>query len=115
MLVLLLPLFFGISLLDYYGNEDSPPAADLLAFALSLSYSAVLIAVWATTVGKRAFSMYVVRPDGRKVGLGRAYGRELAKFVSAITLGIGFLMIAFREDKRGLHDLIADTVVVNRA
>ena len=25
---------------------------------------------------------------------------------------IGFLMIAFRKDKRGLYDLICDTVVV---
>ena len=34
--------------------------------------------------------------------------------VSGMILGIGFLLIAFRADKRGLHDLLAGTVVVRR-
>ena len=32
--------------------------------------------------------------------------------VSTLTFGIGHSMIIFRQDKRGLHDLFADTVVV---
>ena len=31
---------------------------------------------------------------------------------SAIIFGIGFLMVAFTERKRGLHDMIAGTLVV---
>jgi len=29
-----------------------------------------------------------------------------------LTLGIGYLMVAFREDKRALHDLIVGTRVI---
>ena len=99
---------------DYFTDRDTSGTGDLISLILNALYAPLLIAIWATTVGKRAFSMYVVRPDGSRVGFGRAFGRELAKALSAALLLIGFLMIAVREDKRGLHDLIADTVVVMR-
>jgi thiol-disulfide isomerase/thioredoxin/uncharacterized RDD family membrane protein YckC len=35
----------------------------------------------------------------------------IGKFASALTLGIGYIMAGFREDKRALHDLIAGTQV----
>jgi uncharacterized RDD family membrane protein YckC len=38
----------------------------------------------------------------------------LAKFLSAMALGVGFLMVAFTDRKRGLHDMIAGTLVVRR-
>ena len=63
-------------------------------------------------MGKRLFRLYVVRTDGSRVGPGRALARHLASLLSMLILGIGFLMIAFRQDKRGLHDLICDTVVI---
>ncbi len=78
-------------------------------------YYTVLIAIWATTAGKRIFGLRVVRTDGSKVGIGRAFVRYIAYYLSAIVLLIGFIMIAFREDKRGLHDLICDTVVIKRS
>ncbi len=34
--------------------------------------------------------------------------------LSALILLIGYIMIGVRRDKRGLHDLMADTVVVKR-
>ena len=87
---------------------------DGLNSLLALVYDTVLIAIWATTVGKRLFRLYVVRTDGSRVGPGRALARHLASLLSMLILGIGFLMIAFRQDKRGLHDLICDTVVIRR-
>ena len=41
--------------------------------------------------------------------------RELGKYVSLITLGIGFVIIGFTKKKQGLHDLLADTVVIDRS
>jgi uncharacterized RDD family membrane protein YckC len=64
------------------------------------------------TPGKMIFSMKVVRPDGRPLSLGRAFGRYFAKLVSTLTLCIGYLMVAFDGEKRGLHDMICDTRVV---
>ncbi len=87
---------------------------DGLNALLGLVYDTALITIWATTLGKRAFGLYVVRSDGSRVGPGRALARHLATILSLLILGIGFLMIAFRRDKRGLHDLICDTVVIQR-
>ncbi|WP_457749507.1 RDD family protein [Sulfurimonas sp.] len=42
----------------------------------------------------------------------QAITRSLAYIPSILSFGIGFLMIAFRKDKRGLHDLIAGTAVI---
>lgn len=58
------------------------------------------------------FRLRIVRADGASVGLGQAFGRYLATILSRLILYIGYLMIAFREDKRGLHDLIAETKVI---
>ena len=71
-----------------------------------------LVWIEVTSLGKRALGLHILRPDGSSAGLGRKFCRSLASTVSALTFGIGFLMIAFRRDRRGLHDLICDTVVV---
>ncbi|MEA1918610.1 MAG: RDD family protein, partial [Campylobacterota bacterium] len=40
--------------------------------------------------------------------------RYIGYIVSIIPLMIGFFMVAFRSDKRALHDLLAGTVVIYR-
>jgi len=42
----------------------------------------------------------------------QAITRSFGYIVSTLTLLIGFIMVAFRKDKRGLHDLLAGTVVI---
>lgn len=42
----------------------------------------------------------------------QAITRSIGYIVSTLALLIGFLMVAFRTDKRGLHDLLAGTVVI---
>ena len=66
------------------------------------------------TPGKLACRLRVTDEAGRRIGLGRAVGRNLGKFVSAFILGIGFLMVAWTRRKQGLHDLIASTLVLRR-
>jgi uncharacterized RDD family membrane protein YckC len=76
----------------------------------SFVYSVFFLAIWSTTPGKRILNIYVLDGQGRKrLGLIRAVVRTLATFLSAIILLIGYLMVAFRRDKRALHDLIAGT------
>ena len=41
-----------------------------------------------------------------------AVGRYFAKFLSSITLCIGFIIAAFESEKRSLHDHICGTRVV---
>ncbi|MCF6331227.1 MAG: RDD family protein [Sulfurimonas sp.] len=42
----------------------------------------------------------------------QAVTRSFGYFVSIFIFLIGFLMVAFRKDKRGLHDLLAGTAVI---
>ena len=87
---------------------------DNLFWLLTGVYNTVFIAVCAKTGGKHQFRLLVLRTDGSRIGSGRALARSLFTGLSALILGLGFLMIAVREDKRGLHDLICDTKVVRR-
>jgi len=64
------------------------------------------------TLGKLAFGLKVTGIGGNQISFGRATGRYFAKYISIMILCIGFIMIAFTEKKQGLHDLIADTLVV---
>lgn len=97
-----------------YTETNSWTRFDYIDLTIPLAYITLAVSVWATTIGKCIFGLYVVRADGTKVGFGRALARYLCYTISTLTLGIGFLMIAFRQDKRGLHDLICDTMVVRR-
>ena len=109
-----------------------------LPILVRLVYEPVLIAFWATTPGKRIFGLFVIRVDdlrfgleglgtrhgtptgieirgeGFRVGFGRALTRHLATYLSGLILCIGFLQVAFREDKLSLHDQICKTMVVKR-
>jgi len=74
----------------------------------------MLSSEWQATVGKRAMSIAVTGIDGNRISFARATGRHFAKWISVCTLGIGFIMVAFTAKKQALHDMIAETLVVNR-
>ncbi len=66
------------------------------------------------TPGKLALNIIVTDIDGERISFARATARHFGKILSAITLLIGYLLIAFTERKQGLHDMIAGTLVVIR-
>jgi uncharacterized RDD family membrane protein YckC len=66
------------------------------------------------TAGKQALGIVVTDEHGRRITFARATGRYFAKILSAITFGIGYLMIVFTGKKQGLHDKVARTLVVDR-
>lgn len=51
---------------------------------------------------------------GLPIGYGRAFLRLAACVVTALTLGLGFLLVPIRKDRKSLHDLLAGTIVVRR-
>ena len=66
-------------------------------------------------IGKWAAGLRILQQDGSEIGIGRALLRHFVGYpLSFITLGLGFLIIAFTSRGRGLHDLIAGTVVVRQ-
>jgi uncharacterized RDD family membrane protein YckC len=77
-------------------------------------YSIVPIFVWGQTPGKRLVKIRVINVNGSsKISLLDVIYREtLAKFLSGIIFYVGYLMAAFTDDKRALHDRLAGTRVV---
>jgi len=66
-------------------------------------------------VGKAILGLHVIdEQTGQPPALGKAFLRLVGYIVSSIILYIGFLMIAFQDDRKGLHDMIAGTRVVKR-
>jgi uncharacterized RDD family membrane protein YckC len=66
------------------------------------------------TVGKMALGLVVGDIDGGGLNFLRSLLRNLAKIISSIPLGIGFLLAAFTARKQALHDLITKAVVMRR-
>jgi len=85
------------------------------AFFLLLYSPLCISSRYRATIGKILFGIIVVYGNGRQCSFSRALIRELGKYVSLITLGIGFVIIGFTKKKQGLHDLLADTVVIDRS
>jgi uncharacterized RDD family membrane protein YckC len=54
----------------------------------------------------------VVTANGGLISVGRAFGRYFAQILSGLILGIGYIMAAFDEQKRALHDHICGTRVI---
>ncbi len=80
------------------------------------------------TPGKMIMGAKIVKTNGSPIGLGRAFLRYIGYFVYFIVLSLGtytiwvvpifilliaFSIIAFSREKRGLHDRIAGTCVVD--
>src|SRR5207237_3864453 len=83
-----------------------------MGFLLRLAYSTFLVGKYGATLGKMACGLRVVTPTGGKVSYGVACGRFFAEILSGLLLCIGYIMVAFDEEKRGLHDRICNTRVI---
>lgn len=66
------------------------------------------------TLGKMATGIKVTDRDGRRLSRTHALGRWCSHLLCYITLYIGYIMAGFTERKRGLHDMAAGTLVVDR-
>lgn len=84
-----------------------------IALIVQWLYEALLTSsAWQGTVGKHMLDLKVTDEQGNRISFERATGRYFAKIISGLTLGIGYLMVAFTERKQGLHDMIAGTLVM---
>src|SRR3954447_16957354 len=75
-----------------------------------------LVGFWASTgqtPGARIMRFRVVGTDGALLGIRRGVVRCVGLLVAALPLLAGYLMIPFDDRRRGLHDRIARTVVVD--
>ena len=81
---------------------------------IAVGYETLMIGKYGATLGKMAAKVRVVTAEGGKVSYGRALGRYFSKLLSGMICAIGYIMAAFDEEKRALHDRICNTRVVTR-
>ncbi len=112
---------FGISMFKPNPEmfEDGIPVSYSIAYLINLgiqiSYFAYLESSEKQgTFGKQAMGIVVTGLDGERITLLNAVGRYFARIVSALTMGIGYLMQPFTSKKQALHDMIAGTLVYKR-
>ncbi|MDM8522550.1 RDD family protein [Desulfococcaceae bacterium HSG8] len=77
-------------------------------------YTAWFLGRYGATPGKMACKIKVVKADRGKISYARGLGRHFAEWLSAIILMIGYIIAAFDEEKRTLHDRICNTRVIRK-
>jgi uncharacterized RDD family membrane protein YckC len=89
-------------------------AVGSVAYALWLvGYFVVFWSTTGQTPGNRLLEIRVRRAaDGELVGLGAALLRFVGLILAAVPLFAGFLPILLDDRRRGIHDMLAGTVVV---
>ncbi|HEX2411144.1 MAG TPA: RDD family protein [Solirubrobacteraceae bacterium] len=88
------------------------------AVALVLWGAAYFVTFWSTTgqtPGARVMRFRVLAPgaDGGRIGPKRAIVRLIGMVLAAIPLLAGYFMVLFDDRRRGLHDYLAGTVVID--
>jgi uncharacterized RDD family membrane protein YckC len=86
-----------------------------LELVLLAVYGAVMWKLRGSTIGGLIFDLQVVRSDGRAMDWETAIIRALGCFLSLVVVGLGFIWIAFDDNRQAWHDKIAGTVVVRVA
>ena len=104
-------LFYGTG---YYTSDEliAGPADIVITW---IAPFLIEIAFWhykRATPGKMLFKLQIVDADtGESLSWGQCVLRYIGYFLAALPCGIGLLMIAFDERKRGWHDRLANSVV----
>ncbi len=110
------PLVFAAAMASASAPESTGAAYSLLSlligWGLPIAYTVFFLGKFAATPGKMVCGLKVVRPTGERITYLRALGRWFAEILSALIFLIGYIMAAFDDEKRTLHDRICDTRVV---
>lgn len=93
-------------------------ALGVLAIAILFIYNLTLLGDRGQTLGKRCLRIRIVRSDGSDADLGRLFGLRmcvpwLIGFVFGPLFVLPDVLFIFGDERRCLHDMMADTVVVD--
>jgi uncharacterized RDD family membrane protein YckC len=84
----------------------------LVGIVLNALYSVIFLVKYGATPGKMIVGLRVVTANGDRLTVGRAVGRFFAELVSGMVCYIGYIIAAFDDQKRSLHDHMCGTRVV---
>jgi uncharacterized RDD family membrane protein YckC len=102
-------------------KPGSPPSGAVLGLVLFLigieflihfGYHTYFVGKLGATPGKMACGIRIVSPTGEPISYGLALGRTFAHMLCWLTLTIGYIIAAFDDEKRGLHDRVCGTRVI---
>lgn len=129
-LLIPLMLMFGVSMSalaeSEFAGAGTGLSAGFIGFYYLISFGVpALYFAWMhssgtqASLGKMAVGAKVVRGNGEPIGFGRAFLRYLAYVLFIVlTCGLGVpisgLMVAFTERKQAPHDMLCDTLVVDK-
>jgi uncharacterized RDD family membrane protein YckC len=122
MTVINLIFSFFITLVGFSSFTSNDPSqalmvsvfTSLINMIIYIGYETYFIGKWGATIGKMACGLKVVTPEGGRVTYLRAFARYFAKIVSSLIFMIGYIMVAFDDEKRALHDRICSTRVIRK-
>jgi len=98
-----------------YGVESIKPVLYILGLIGNWLYFTIFESSHLqATLGKLALGIIVTDYSYNQISFGRANARYFSKIISGLILCIGYLMAGFTEKKQGLHDIIAQTLVVRK-
>ncbi len=97
--------------------DNQPHTSFRWELLFEISVLVVTVIFWdrwrGATPGKKFVHIKIVDAKTHKdISNKEAITRSLGYIPSTLLFGIGFFMIAFRKDKRALHDLLAGTAVI---
>ena len=117
-LISLAVLFPFIAITGFvWATDYNDPAAGVIVFFASwvggwLYHALFESGTWQATPGKRLMGLRVTDLAGNRISFGRASGRYFSKILSALVFYIGFIMVGVTSKKQGIHDKLADTLVL---
>jgi uncharacterized RDD family membrane protein YckC len=88
------------------------PVLMVVQYAIPAAYDVWFVGKYGATPGKMACKLKIVVEDGNRISYLRALGRHFAKYLSMMILCIGYIMAAFDDQRRSLHDRICETRVI---
>lgn len=99
--------------LNFSGGAEQSFLNTLVALGFWLFYFVYAeSSPWQATLGKKVVGIKVTDLNGQRISFWRALARDLAKYISNVTLGIGYVMCIWTQHKQCLHDKIAGCLVV---
>jgi len=66
------------------------------------------------TVGKLLVGIEVTDVAGNRITILKATGRHFAKIITILTFGLGFLVICITDTRQSIHDILSNTLVLNK-
>lgn len=118
--LLIWAIYVALSLFIIYFLIDDRKLKIIISFA-SIVLIPIFRSIYVTvmeassrqaSLGKRLLGLKVCDESGQRLSLSKSTLRNLSKWISALTLGIGYLMGFFDRKQQCLHDKMAGTLVV---